>query len=785
VARPHTSPQTPPPPTFQNTIPTEISIPNDLWEPETEEQPAKAARPRRDESSTPEWPLVHLLKQNLFAVAGVCLLLLGFTFLFRSIQWGQLVPPWARIAFAYAASAALVWAGLRWSEKKPLWAQIAQGGAAGVAYLATYIAATRFELFSSGVAMALFALISLSLVARALIENSKVLAAIGFLGAYAAPMLALDRGGAFGFNLSYGLLVTAFALWVSYYRQWIEIAIHAHVCAVGLAVLTYQTHAEPLAPWLQQTLLHAYLAQLLLWGIGWSRRWLPTDVTEGELDPSTAVLVTCLSATVLCYLALQSWLVPQQLTPISLALAALLLAMGFSAFAGRPPLREASWVLAALSAVVALNSPDLLTVFKGLGLVLEGAFLTLTVRAPNSLRAWLGRLLVGAGAVLILVNVDTDGIWALAVLLLATMALALWFSPRESSGTAREHQALDGFYFGSLSIVSLGALALEQCHRDPVLLLAIFTSGSALMAAVACWRCRGFMPAVVVYAGAAALSWAGLAALPIKSQPELQLSVLVGVLLPALVAAWFFVPRDDETASLSMASIGSPLLFLLPALFVYKLSTSLILLLVVVTLGLVAAVWAASSGALGRLWRITDDTPLRQLGLAVANVLPAFAVVIWVTLPDMKGADVVVLGFIAFLACMITWTVHAVGVDAGIRHVAGTSFALIGLFGWGVAAMDGTPAAALHSTLDSQLLPVLLTTMAVGFLFHASRTGQRIMWRAAALVCAASSVKLLVSLGSALLSPIGVAASLLGMGALLLLAGYLAPLPPDEEQAAL
>jgi uncharacterized membrane protein len=113
--------------------------------------------------------------------------------------------------------------------------------------------------------------------------------------------------------------------------------------------------------------------------------------------------------------------------------------------------------------------------------------------------------------------------------------------------------------------------------------------------------------------------------------------------------------------------------------------------------------------------------------------------------------------------------------------VFGTSFALVGLFSWVSAAIEGSAQEALRLTLSSQLLPVLLAAVAVGFLFHASRTGQRPTWGAAAAVCAASSVKLVVSLGSALLSPIGVAASLLGMGALLLLAGYVAPLPPEAE----
>lgn len=742
--------------------------------------PARAAEPSMIDRDLGEWPLVQLLKQNLFAVAGVCLLLLGFTFLFRSIEWGQLLPPWARIGMAYAATAGLAWAGMRWSASKPLWAQIAQGGAAGVAYLATYIATTRYGLFSSPVAMLLFAGISLALVLRALRENSKVLAAIGFLGAYAAPMLALDRGGPLDFNLGYGLLVTAFALWVSYRRRWIEIAIHAHLCAAGLAAITYSARAEPLAPWLQQALLHGYLVQLLLWTVAWARRWLPADGERELPDTESAVLLTCLAATTLCYLALQSWLLPAQLSFIAVAFAGLLVALGLTAFRDRRHVREAAWVLAALSLVLALHRQDLAAVFKGLGLLLEGVFLMLTVRRPGGVRAWLGRGLIVVGSLVIL---GTDSHWALAVLLLATMALALWKARRVPAGTTVAHDLLDGLLFSGLSTASLAALMAALTQKQPVLWLVGFTAVSALQAAIAMWRCRlGVVPALFVIVTGA--SWCGLALLPDKQQPGLQLATLTGLLFVAVAGLWRFLPQHRGDLRTPAAGVGSLLLLLLPALFLYKLSAGMVVLASAAVLALVVKVWLTNGRVLARLWRLEDDSVLRGLVIPMTHLLAVLAVALWVALPDMSGAAGITLALLAFLASVLTWVVHGGVIDVGVRRVAGASFAIVGLFSWLTAASQGSTQSALRLTLSSQLLPVLLTGVAVAFLFHASRAGQRLAWGAAAAVCALSSVKLLLSLGSALLSPLGVAASLLGMGALLLLAGYLAPLPPDEEAQA-
>jgi uncharacterized membrane protein len=206
----------------------------------------------------PDWRLAALLKQNLFAAAGVGLLLLGFAFLLRSIHWGELLPPWARLGLAWAFAGALGVLGVKLRARHAAWSQIAQGGATAIAYLATYVAATRYGILAGPAAFAVFALLAAVLVWRALAEDSKVLAAVGFLGAYAAPLLALERAdGALSFNLGYGLLLTACALAVSQRKRWLEIAVHAHVCAAGLAALTWQGDLPPLAPWVQQAFLHA------------------------------------------------------------------------------------------------------------------------------------------------------------------------------------------------------------------------------------------------------------------------------------------------------------------------------------------------------------------------------------------------------------------------------------------------------------------------------------------------------------------------------------------------
>ena len=73
-----------------------------------------------------------LIKRNLFASAGIGLLLLGFTFLLSALSWRELLSPGMRIGLAWLAAAGMGYAGWRFGRRNPLWGQILQGGAVHV-----------------------------------------------------------------------------------------------------------------------------------------------------------------------------------------------------------------------------------------------------------------------------------------------------------------------------------------------------------------------------------------------------------------------------------------------------------------------------------------------------------------------------------------------------------------------------------------------------------------------------------------------------------------------------
>lgn len=723
-------------------------------------EPRRTEIPLRSDVASDAFSFVALLKRNLFAVAGIGLLLLGFAFLFRSVHWGDLLPPMARIALAWASAAALGWVGLRASPAHRLWGHIAQGGGAAVAYLATYVAQSAYALFSEPAALGLFAIVSAVLVLAALREHSKVLAGVGFLGAYAAPVLALHASAGLAFNLGYGLLVSACALWISHRRRWIEIAVHAHLCAAGLAALTYRGHAAPLPPWAQQAFLHAYALQFCAWCVAWSRK-----APGGRQE--TAVLVAALSLVGVVYLALQQWLLaPSMFTWAAAGTAAVFLALGLAVFEP-PELRETSFVLAALAVAVALTTADLSGVVVSLGLYAEGVVLLLTAQAGSFVRRWIGRALVVVGAVLMM---DHASWWGPALVALASFVLSL--------RGATWSDALDGWlHTGVAAAATLGvALRADLAPALTMMLGAVLYWALAGVALAA----RGSAPAQPrrVYALLAALGWAALCLQPASSHAALHVTLLA--IPPAVLALGLAVAARSPARASAVARLPSELVALValqwPALAAHKLDVGTTVVATLALFGLVAYTLLERRGALQRLWRRQGPAAVRAAATAQLAVVGSFVPLLpW---PQTSKAALAG-GGLAFAACWLAWLACGEPVRSTVRRVACGTALLIGGYLCAVG-LATSMARAWADARGSTLLPLLTAAFAVACLFGAARRLDRSAWQAAAVVCAASTVKLLTSVGSASLSPLGIALSLLGMGALFLVAGYLAPLPPNR-----
>ncbi|RZI58714.1 MAG: DUF2339 domain-containing protein [Rubrivivax sp.] len=761
---------------------------------------APRVAPSSAASATPQWQVAFfdLVRKNLFAVAGIVLLLLGFVVLFRSIEWGHLLSPIAKVSLGWGAAAALGFAGIRLSARNGLWGQVVQGGAAAIGFLATYVGASVYEVVSPTVALVLFTAISGALVYRALKEDAKVLAGVGFLGAYAAPLLAMYGHAGLLFNLVYGLIVTAIALGVSLSRRWQEIGIHAHVCATGLASLAYAgaTHEPSLPAWQQQALLLAYVAQFAGWALIWARRHRPSEEPVRPALSAAAreipVLSACFSTTSVVFIALESWLLaPTAFMVVAFVTAAALAFAGVRLFPQRA-LRETAWVLSALSVAAGLVQGDLARSVASFGLFAEGAILTLTTRSQSVVRRLVARGLVAVGALAVL---DVLALWPVALLLLAGLTLSLRMQ--------REGRAVDAGLAATVTVAAAAALSYRHAGLS-FELLPMFTlimlaatllahvlgratspaeSSSLPSTSQEAPRATSFDIILVrsIYAAVLASGWLLTLTVSREAPRVLTLAAVVTPVVFGAVAAFLSLRRTLSPYAAERSKALLWLAHLLPALvaFVFNSNWALIVSLAVTGTAAFAHV----------LTRLRVDAAAAKEGfitsMSVAHAAMAaswlpLVIAAWPWTGVPAGVEWV-LAAAAFYAALLTWRMLGEGVPAEVRSVA-VATAGVAMAYVVVRGLTDAPQLAFELAWRSYLLPVALAAVGVGFLFLSTRGGRRLAWQVSAAVLAGSAVKLLLSLGSLALSPMGIVGSLLGMGALFLLAGYLAPQPPAKGE---
>jgi uncharacterized membrane protein len=166
---------------------------------------------------------------NVLVRAGVVILFFALSFLVKLAIDNQLFPIELRLAAVAAVGIALVGTGWRLRLQRRAYGLSLQGGGLAVMYLTLYAAFKLYDLLPPGLALALLLATALLGAAIAILEESEGLAVIGFLGGFFAPVLASTGSGdhvlLFGFYavLNIGLLAIAWFKpwrwlnWVGFY----------------------------------------------------------------------------------------------------------------------------------------------------------------------------------------------------------------------------------------------------------------------------------------------------------------------------------------------------------------------------------------------------------------------------------------------------------------------------------------------------------------------------------------------------------------------------------------
>ncbi len=188
---------------------------------------ASAPRPRTTITRTPDlfdraraYVLDWLKAGNPLARIGIVVLFFGAAFLAKYAADHSLFPIELRFIALAVGAMALTFVGWRLRHKRAAYAEVLQGGGIAGLYLTVFAAASVFKLLPLGLAFGLMIGIALAAAILAVAQNALSLAVIGTAGGFLAPLLVSTGSGNHIALFSYYAILNLGVCAVAWYRTW-------------------------------------------------------------------------------------------------------------------------------------------------------------------------------------------------------------------------------------------------------------------------------------------------------------------------------------------------------------------------------------------------------------------------------------------------------------------------------------------------------------------------------------------------------------------------------------
>jgi len=157
---------------------------------------------------------------NTIVKAGVGILFIGLAFLAKFASEHVHLPIELRLAGIGAAAIVLLVVGWRLREKRAGYAQVLQGGAVAVLYLTLFVAFRFYGVLAVTPVFVLMVAVAALAAALAVLQDARSLAVIGALGGFAAPLLISTGSGNHVALFAYYLVLDAGIALVAWRRFW-------------------------------------------------------------------------------------------------------------------------------------------------------------------------------------------------------------------------------------------------------------------------------------------------------------------------------------------------------------------------------------------------------------------------------------------------------------------------------------------------------------------------------------------------------------------------------------
>jgi len=157
---------------------------------------------------------------NTIVKAGVGILFVGLAFLAKYASEHVSVPVELRLAGIAAVALVLLGVGWRLRRRRAGYAQVLQGGAVAVLYLTLFVAFRYYGVLAVGPVFGLMVVVAALAAALAVLRDARALAVIGALGGFATPLLVSSGSGNQVALFSYYLVLDLGIAAVAWHKTW-------------------------------------------------------------------------------------------------------------------------------------------------------------------------------------------------------------------------------------------------------------------------------------------------------------------------------------------------------------------------------------------------------------------------------------------------------------------------------------------------------------------------------------------------------------------------------------
>ena len=172
----------------------------------------------RSQRPSPIWNF--FFGANSLVRFGVIVLFFGVAFLLKYVSQHVHIPIEARLMGVALAAIVLLAIGWRVRLSRPGYGLILQGGGIGLLYLTVFAAFRLYQLLPSGLVLVLLTAMALFSAMLAVMQDSRSLAGMGVSGGFLAPLLASTGGGSHVMLFGFYAILNLGILAIAWHKAW-------------------------------------------------------------------------------------------------------------------------------------------------------------------------------------------------------------------------------------------------------------------------------------------------------------------------------------------------------------------------------------------------------------------------------------------------------------------------------------------------------------------------------------------------------------------------------------